>query len=149
MSTGGAGRHGGGRGDLSVNAEINVTSLIDVAFTLLVIFIITAPILQGGIEVRIPEAEVEPLEPSENPFILNIVEDGTVVVGETPIDAAEFEVVFPQLFAAARPSEIFIRGDSLAIYGRVLPVIGIVAEVTSEVGVPWRLVARERPGPAP
>ena len=81
MSMGGAGRRGGGRGDLSVNAEINVTSLIDVAFTLLVIFIITAPILQGGIEVRIPEAEVEPLEPAENPFILNIVEDGTVVVG--------------------------------------------------------------------
>ena len=147
MTTGGRGRRGVGRGDLSVNAEINVTSLIDVAFTLLVIFIITAPILQGGIEVRIPEAEVEPLEPAENPFILNIVEDGTVVVGETPIAAAEFEEVFPQLFAAASPSEIFIRGDSLAIYGRVLPVIGIVADVTSEAGVPWRLVARERPAP--
>ncbi len=147
MSLGGGRRRGIRRGDLGVTAEINVTSLIDVAFTLLVIFIITAPILQGGIEVRIPEAEVEPLESAENPFILNIVEDGTVVVGETPIDAGEFAEVFPQLFAAAGPSEIFIRGDSLAIYGRVLPVIGIVAEVTREAGVPWRLVARELPPP--
>ncbi len=122
-----------------------MTSLIDVAFTLLVIFIITAPILQGGIEVRLPEAQVEPLEPAENPFILNIVEDGSVVLGETPIDAGDFAEVFPQLFAAASPSEVFIRGDSAAIYGRVLPVIGIVAEVTRDAGVPWRLVARELP----
>ena len=128
-----------------MNAEINVTSLIDVAFTLLVIFIITAPIMQGGIEVRLPEAQVQPLAPAENPFILNIVADGTVVLGETPIEVEEFAEVFPQLFAAAAPSEVFIRGDSAAIYGRILPVIGIVAEVTREAGVPWRLVARELP----
>ena len=128
-----------------MNAEINVTSLIDVAFTLLVIFIITAPALQGGIEVRLPEAQVQPLLPAENPFILTVVEDGTVVIGETPIEAAEFADVFPQLFSAATPSEVFIRGDSAATYGRILPVIGIVADVTREAGVPWRLVAQELP----
>ncbi len=132
------------RGDLEMNAEINVTSLIDVAFTLLVIFIITAPIMQGGIEVRLPEAQVQPLQPQEEPFVLNIVEDGTVVVGETPLQAGEFEEAFPQLFAAASPSLVVIRGDSAAIYGRVLPVIAIVAEVTRDAGVPWVLVARER-----
>ena len=42
-------------------ADINVTSLVDVAFTLLIIFIITAPILQGGIEVEVPETEVSSL----------------------------------------------------------------------------------------
>ena len=134
-----------GRADLESKAEINVTSLIDVAFTLLVIFIITAPILQGGIEVRLPEAQVQPIAPAESPFILSIVEDGTVIIGETPIEAIEFAEVFPQLFAAAAPTEVFIQGDSAAIYGRVLPVIGIVAEVTREAGVPWRLVARELP----
>lgn len=44
---------------LGVNAEINVTSLVDVAFTLLVIFIITAPIMQGGVEVQVPRAQAE------------------------------------------------------------------------------------------
>ena len=62
MSVGGASRRNGrARNDLPINAEINVTSLVDVAFTLLVIFIITAPILQGGIEVAIPRADVQPL----------------------------------------------------------------------------------------
>ena len=46
------------RQDLPIRAEINVTSLVDVAFTLLVIFIITAPMLQGGVEIQVPEADV-------------------------------------------------------------------------------------------
>lgn len=134
-------RHGG----LRTNAEINVTSLIDVAFTLLVIFIITAPIMQGGIELRLPQAQVQPLRPSENPFILNVLEGGTVVIGETPVAADEFDEVFSQLFQAASPSEVLIRGDSLAIYGRIMPVMATVAKVTAEAGIPWRLVAAERP----
>ena len=130
-----------------MNAEINVTSLIDVAFTLLVIFIITAPIMQGGIEVRLPQAQVQPLEPAESPFVLNILDDGTIVIGEeTIISPEEFPEVFPQLFAAAEPSQVFIRGDSLAIYARIIDVMATVASVTQEAGVPWRLIAQERPG---
>ncbi|MGM0670389.1 MAG: ExbD/TolR family protein, partial [Gemmatimonadota bacterium] len=49
------------REDHVVKADINITSLVDVAFTLLVIFIIIAPALQGGVEVEVPEAEVRPL----------------------------------------------------------------------------------------
>jgi len=139
-------RETGGRGGLPMNAEINVTSLIDVAFTLLVIFIITAPIMQGGIEVRLPQAQVQPLEPAESPFILNIMEDGTIIIGEdTVIEPAEFADVFPQLFAAAAPTQVFIRGDSLATYGRIIDVMATVAGVTRDAGVPWRLVAQERP----
>lgn len=133
------------REGLRVNADINVTSLIDLSFVLLTIFIITAPIMQGGIEVRLPEAQIQPLQPTQDPFTLTILEGGTVVVGETPIPAEEFETIFPQLFAAANPAEVFIRGDSLAIYGRILPVIGMVAELSRDAGIPWRLIAQERP----
>ncbi|MEC9241579.1 MAG: biopolymer transporter ExbD, partial [Gemmatimonadota bacterium] len=49
---------GGGGRNLQPVAEINVTSMVDVAFTLLIIFIITAPILQGGIEVAVPETDI-------------------------------------------------------------------------------------------
>ena len=60
MASLGSGRRGGGRGraDLPLNANINVTSLVDVAFTLLVIFIITAPILQGGVDTRFIQCRV-------------------------------------------------------------------------------------------
>lgn len=133
------------RGDLPPNAEINVTSLIDVAFTLLVIFIITAPVLQGGVEVRLPRAQIQPLTAQDDPFIVTILDDGTVVIGETPVTPEEFEEAFPQLYRAAAPSAVYIRGDSLAIYGRVLPVMQTIANVTREDGVPWRLIAEPRP----
>ena len=54
-----------GRNPHQVRAEINVTSLVDVAFTLLVIFIITAPVLQGGIEVNLPRGDVGYIEASD------------------------------------------------------------------------------------
>src|SRR2546425_5636478 len=54
-----------GHGELPLNADINVTSLVDVAFVLLIIFMITAPIMQGGVDVRLPRVEARPLEPKQ------------------------------------------------------------------------------------
>jgi len=130
---------------LRVNAEINVTSLIDVAFTLLVIFIITAPVLQGGVEVRLPRAQVQPVTAQDLPFIVSVVEGGMVMVGETAVTADEFDELFPLLYRAAQPSAVYIRGDSAAYYGRVLPVLATIAETTRADGVPWRLVAEPEP----
>lgn len=84
------------RGSLSLNADINVTSLVDVAFTLLVIFIITAPILQGGIEVELPQAEAAPITSSDG-VIVTVARDGNIYIGDVPVETVEdFEVVFPQ-----------------------------------------------------
>ncbi len=135
------------RGDLSVQAEINITSLIDVAFTLLVIFIITAPILQGGVEVQLPRAQVQPVTAQDDPFIVTVMGDGTVVIGETPVTVDEFRDAFPQIYRAAGPSAVYIRGDSAAIYGGVLPVMATIARVTQEDGIPWRLIAEPEESP--
>jgi biopolymer transport protein TolR len=127
-----------------MNAEINVTSLIDVAFTLLVIFIITAPMLQGGIEVRLPEARIQPITAQDDPFIVSVDAEGMVYVGETPVTVEEFESAFPQLFAAASPGAVYIRGDSDALYGRLLPVLVTVARTAQEAGISWSLLAEPR-----
>ena len=131
------------RADHPMNADINVTSLVDVAFTLLVIFIITAPILQGGIEVAIPRADVRPLTAQESPFFISIMGDGTILLEETPVTLAELEEGLPQLLAAGGVERIFIRADSLAPYGIPLKVMATALNS----GVPWSLVAepyRER-----
>ena len=59
MSLGGG--LGSQRGELGFNADINVTSLIDVVLVLLIVFMITAPIMQGGLDVELPRAEARPL----------------------------------------------------------------------------------------
>ena len=136
-------RRSGGRGqrDLPLTADINVTSLVDVAFTLLVIFIITAPILQGGVEVDVPRADVQPITASDEPFIVTVTRDGRVFVEETPMTVDEFVEAFPQLAAAGSLERVYLRGDSLASYGPVLRVIGVV----QRAGVPVGLVGEVPP----
>ena len=137
MAASGVRRRGTGRSDLPVNAEINVTSLVDVAFTLLVIFIITAPILQGGIEVAIPRADVQALTAQDAPFFITVRADGRIFMEETEVTLEELGTSLPQLLAAGNIERVYIRGDSLTAYGPVLQTMAI----TLNSGVPWSLVA--------
>ena len=129
-------RASGKRADLPLNADINVTSLVDVAFTLLVIFIITAPILQGGIEVDIPRADVQPLTAQDRPFYITILRDGTIFMEETEVTIEGLEAGLPQLMAAGRVERIYIRADSLAPWG---PVLRVMATARNS-GVNWAVV---------
>lgn len=131
--------------ELNVRAEINITSLVDVAFTLLVIFIITAPVLQGGVEVNVPQADVRAITSAQNEMIVTVERDGTVNVAETPVPLAEFRESFPQLVRAAQPEMVYIRGDSAALYGYALPVIATVAETAGEEGFSFGLVGEPIP----
>jgi biopolymer transport protein ExbD len=131
----------GNRGDLPLDASINVTSLVDVAFTLLVIFIITAPILQGGVEVAVPRADVQPLTAQDDPFFVSVMPDGRIFVEETEWTIQEFTEGLPGLLSAGGIEMVYIRGDSTATYGPMLQVIGTVAKSGVKfglVGEPWR-----------
>ena len=140
MSSLGTSRRGGrsSRADLPLNAEINVTSLVDVAFTLLVIFMITAPIMQGGIEVSIPRADVQPLTSQDAPFFITVKRDGQIFMEDSPVTVEELEAGLPQLLAAGTIERIYIRGDSLAPYG---PVLRTMATAVNS-GVNWSVVAQ-------
>jgi len=136
------------RDDLPVTAEINVTSLVDVAFTLLVIFIITAPILQGGVEVQVPQADVSAINQQDQPFIVSMDDEGTVYVSETPMSLEEFESAFPQMARVAAPSVVYLMIDTGALYGAAYPMIVLVANVAKELGYTYALLG-ERPPQRP
>ena len=144
MSSLGSHRRGGGRSrtDLPLNAEINVTSLVDVAFTLLVIFIITAPILQGGIEVSIPRADVQPLTSQDSPFFVTIDRQGRIFMENSEVTLAELEAGLPQLLAGGTVERVFIRADSAAYWDPVVKTMAIAVQS----GVDWSVVAEPFPG---
>jgi len=124
--------------DLPHSVDINVTSLVDVAFTLLVIFIITAPALQGGIEVAIPRADVQPLTARDDPFFVTVTRDGQVYIENTPTTVERFESSFDQL--ARNVEHVYLRADSLTSYGPVLKVIATLVrseKTWSLVGEPY------------
>ena len=133
-------RRGGGR-DLELVAEINVTSMVDVAFTLLIIFIITAPILQGGIEVAVPQTDVSSITADENTLIITVDRNDQVYLGETPMDRDEFRESFPQIAAAGDFNNVWLKGDSLSNWGAGIDVISTIVES----GVPFQIVAEQRP----
>src|SRR5687767_7072255 len=122
-------RHRRRRGDdLPIRAEINVTSLVDVAFVLLIIFVITAPILTGGVEVNLPTGDVEPLDTDLEPFFVTVRRDGSVFFENTQVTMQEFQEAFPQVAAAGTFERVYIRGDSLSSYGAIMRVLTTVAK---------------------
>jgi biopolymer transport protein TolR len=125
--------------DLPVRAEINVASLVDIAFVLLIIFVITAPMLQGGVEVNLPRGDVQPLSSDENPFFVTVQRDGRVFWEGTATTMAEFQQSFGQFARAGEFERVFIRGDSLSSYGSIMRVITTVADA----GKQFSLVAIE------
>lgn len=124
--------------DLPLTAEINITSLVDVAFTLLVIFIITAPVLQGGIEVDVPEADVQPITAEDDPFFVTVTRDGGIYIEDAgPLTTQEFRESIGQLLETARPGRVYIRGDSTASWARMIQVMGAL----TGSGTNWSVVA--------
>jgi len=128
---------------LPSHAEINVVSLVDVAFTLLVIFIITAPILQGGVDVTVPRAQAEPIGSPEG-VIVSITRAGEIYIGENPVSWDAFEDALVDVVERERSQRVYLRADDGVSYGEVLRVLGAMqATDVASVG----LVAEPEPRP--
>lgn len=113
------------RRQLRVNAEINFTNLIDVAFVLLIIFMITAPILQGGIELDLPRAEANPLTSSEA-VVVSVSGTGEIFVDQAPVRIEEFRSVFAMYMQSHEGQPVSVKIDREARYERVAQVLGIL-----------------------
>lgn len=116
---------------ISPRAEINVTSLVDVAFTLLLIFMITAPILQGGVEIDIPRAPASPLTTEEG-LVISIDGEGQIYLDAAPVTFEEFEATAAQIIRRRGSPTVYVRGDTNVPYGTVLRVVGTLTEAGIE-----------------
>jgi biopolymer transport protein ExbD/biopolymer transport protein TolR len=108
-----------------LNAEINVVSLIDVMMLLMVIFMITAPIMQGGVDVKLPKAEAMPLE-SKSGLVISITRDGAIYAGETKMSLREFRLSFKSLAGTQGKDGVYLRADQNINYGIVAQVLSII-----------------------
>ena len=130
------------REDLPVKAEINVTSLVDVAFTLLVIFIIIAPALQGGVEIEVPQADISSITADDDAFYVTVDRDDLVYIAGSEVSLEAFESSLPQMMRAAGTQTVYIRADSAANYG---PVLRVIATVAKTEGITFALVGEPLP----
>jgi biopolymer transport protein ExbD/biopolymer transport protein TolR len=108
-----------------LNAEINVVSLIDVMMLLMVIFMITAPMMQGGVEVALPKAEARPMTPKSG-LVVSVTRTGAIYVDETKLSLGEFRASFRALASGRGSQGVFLRADAGVPYGTVVQVLAIM-----------------------
>ncbi len=118
-----------------LNAEINVVNLIDVMLLLMVIFMLTAPMMQGGVDVSLPKANAQPLE-SKRGMIVTVTPDGGILVDDTRLTMAEFRGSFAALAAKERRDGVYLRADQSVPYGTVVQVLAVIrGSGVSDVGL--------------
>ena len=124
-----------GHGELPLNADINVTSLVDVAFVLLIIFMITAPIMQGGVDVRLPRAEARPIEPKSG-LVVTVDRSGRIFLDQSPLSYADFRATFPAFVRSRHPTGVYLRADGRVPYATVVQVLAVIRGAgVSDVGL--------------
>ena len=109
-------------------SEINVTPFVDVMLVLLIIFMVTAPMMQQGIDVDLPETTTQPLRVKDEPLILTVQKDGKYYLARREIPAAELRDKLEAIFEGRDTKEIFLRADKDAAYGVVVKALAAARE---------------------
>jgi len=106
-------------------SEINVVPYIDVMLVLLIIFMITAPLIQQGVEIDLPQASANPMPPEQRePLVISVSKDGDFYlnIGENNDKPIEEQLLANRVSAVIKnhpQTPVLVRGDKAVDYGRV------------------------------
>lgn len=112
---------GGGSGPM---AEINVTPMVDVMLVLLVIFMVTAPLMQQGVKVDLPNADAPPMKTSnEERLVLTLTRDGKAYLGKTEVPIERITELLAANEKLKLDKELYLHADQELPYGLVVKVM--------------------------
>lgn len=120
---------GGGRGRRRSRvpvSEINVTPLVDVMLVLLIIFMVTAPLLNAGVPVNLPDSRAKALDQDPQQIELSLSRDGRLYLDQTEVELAALPDRLASMprDAAGKPPMVTLRADKSLDYGKVIAVMG-------------------------
>lgn len=107
-------------------SEINVTPLVDVMLVLLIMFMVTAPMMQQGIEVDLPKTSSSGVELNEDPFVLTIDSKGVIKAANQTLKINSLRDKMKSIFSQRKNKQLYIQADKSVNYG-------VVAEVMAEL----------------
>tara|TARA_B100001750_G_C15133502_1_gene410991 strand:- start:124 stop:543 length:420 start_codon:yes stop_codon:yes gene_type:complete len=108
-------------------SEINVTALVDVMTVLLIIFMITTPMIQSGIQVDLPKTKAAAPDLNEG-LVITVTSEGSVYLEDRLLTISQFDSVFKAVFREQQNRPVFIRGDERVSYGLVIAVLDKLKE---------------------
>ena len=113
-------------------ADINIANLVDVVLVLLIIFMISAPLLQSGIEVDLPKTKAAVIEEEAEGVVVTFDAKGGIYINDVWSRMDNFEKNLKKEMAAKNTKSVYLRGDSTVYYGTAIGVIGKMKEIGIE-----------------
>ena len=107
-------------------AEINVTPFVDVMLVLLVIFMVTAPMMQEGVDVNLPQAKGKALPSKEKRVTISVTDKQEIYINDRKTPLAELEETLKKIFRNRLDKQIFLRADEVVPYGFVVKTMAAV-----------------------
>ncbi len=117
-------------------ADINIANLVDVVLVLLIIFMISAPLLQSGIEVELPKTRAAVIEEEVEGIVITIDAKGGIYINDVWSRLENFEADLEEEMSIKGTSSVYLRGDSAVSYGTAIGVISRLKEMgIEEIGL--------------
>jgi biopolymer transport protein TolR len=131
--------------DATTISQINVTPLVDVMLVLLVIFMVTAPIIQQGVQVNLPQAKAGAIPGSEELLVVSIAKNGRIYLNDNPVTSAELGEKLRAIRRLQGDKQVYLRADQDVRYGVVMKTIAEIKQAGIErVGMVTRPVSEEK-----
>jgi len=117
-----------GSSESNAISQINVTPLVDVMLVLLIIFMVTAPILQQGVSIDLPKVAAGPLTGEVEQLVVNVAKGGQVYLNDTAMTPEQLKEKLRAIVAARPDRQLYVRADQAVPYGQVMQVMGAVRD---------------------
>ena len=109
-------------------SDINVVPFIDIMLVLLVIFMITAPLMLGGVPVNLPKSGGDPLLRTENPLIVSLDAEARVFVGQDEVGPNGRHEYFQKLAFDSETGGVYVKGDGQVQYARMMELMAELSQ---------------------
>jgi biopolymer transport protein TolR len=113
-------------------SQINVTPLVDVMLVLLIIFMVTAPIIQQGVQVNLPQTKAASIAGNEEPLIVTIAKNGKIYLNDNAMSPAELGQKLRAIKKIQGDKQVYLRADQDVRYGIVMKTIAEIKQAGIE-----------------